>query len=252
MLWIGTSFKMTKTRSEAVAYARALRDGWTAEPSGVRPFVVPPATSLPEVTAALGPESPILAGAQNAHWAESGAWTGELSVGQVADAGARIVEIGHAERRRHFAETDETVHRKVRATLAHGLIPLVCVGEDAEVAAAGRSVEHVVAQAEAALAGCADASSVLLAYEPVWAIGEHGRLPKPADVAPVMAALHDRFGGDVEAVLYGGSVNLDNAAELLAVPGTGGLFVGRAAWQVEGLLGLLALADDHLRAGSGR
>ncbi|OAH14010.1 triose-phosphate isomerase [Streptomyces jeddahensis] len=242
MLWIGTSFKMTKTRAEAAEYAARLRYGVGENGiPGVQPFLIPPATAIADVAALLD-GSPVLVGAQNAHWEDSGAWTGEISVPQVADAGADIVEIGHSERREHFAETDATVALKVRATLRHGLIPLVCCGESAEVFAGGGSTEHVLAQVGAALDGLDDTSRVLIAYEPVWAIGEHGREPRPEEIAGVHQALRDEWGDRVAAVLYGGSVNRANAEALLRVPGVDGLFIGRAAWDVENLLTILANA----------
>ncbi|AXB48194.1 triose-phosphate isomerase [Amycolatopsis albispora] len=235
---------MTKTLAEARSYAQTVRqalgDGGIP---GVQPFVCPPATALAEV-ARVFRGSPVLVGAQNAHWADGGAWTGELSVPQVADAGADLVEIGHSERREHFAETDEVVRRKVDAALRHGLIALLCCGEPASTFAAGRSVPHVLAQVESALGGVNDVedlSRVVIAYEPVWAIGEHGRPAEPAEVAEVHAALADRWPG-VRAVLHGGSVNRVNAPRLLELPGVDGVFVGRAAWRAEGFLELLDLA----------
>ena len=127
------------------------------------------------VAEALGPDSDVIVGAQNAHWEDGGAWTGEVSVPQAKDAGATLVELGHSERRTHFNETDATVNLKVRAVLRHGLIPLVCVGEPDEVFRQGGSSEYVVRQAHAALDQVDDVSDVLIAYEPVWAIGEGGR-----------------------------------------------------------------------------
>ncbi len=244
VLWIGTSFKMTKTRAEAVAHAARIRAAVGDGIPGVQPFVIPSATALAEVAAELGPGSPVLTGIQNAHWADEGAWTGEISVPQAADAGARIVEIGHSERREHFAETDATAARKVTAALRHGLIPLLCCGETEEVHTRGGAVEHVLAQVAAALGGQGDVSRALVAYEPVWAIGEKGREPDPDEIADVMRALREEWGGRVAAVLYGGSVNRGNADALLDVPGVDGLFVGRAAWDAEGLLALL----DRARA----
>ncbi|TDC27990.1 triose-phosphate isomerase [Streptomyces sp. 8K308] len=237
---------MTKTIAESAAYAARLRDAIGPRlPAGVRPFVIPPATAIETVARTLGADSPVLVGAQNAHWADGGAWTGEISMPQAADAGARIVELGHSERRAHFAETDATVRLKVAAALRHGLIPLVCVGEDAGTFAAGGSADHVVAQARAALDGLADTGSVLLAYEPVWAIGDAGRPAEPAEIAAPVAALRDAVGDRVAGVLYGGSVAPDNAAALLGVPGVDGLFVGRAAWRVSGLLALLDIAGER-------
>ncbi|HEY0186690.1 MAG TPA: triose-phosphate isomerase [Cellulomonas sp.] len=239
MIWVGTSWKMTGTRASAREYcdtlARADPDGWR----GIQPFVVPPFTLIAQVHDALGAGSPFLVGAQDAHWAPPGAWTGEVSVPQVADAGAVLVELGHSERRAHLGETDERVNLKVEAVLAAGLRPLVCVGDSAQELASGRSADVVSAQIDAALAGVATPERVLVAYEPVWAIGECGRPPAPGEIEQVVDRLARRFGDSVQAILYGGSVGPDNAADLLRVPGVGGLFVGRAAWRAEGYLDLL-------------
>ncbi len=243
MLWVGTSWKMNKTLAEASDYATrlaaALADG---APTGVQPFIIPPATALTTVRAILGTDSPVELGIQNAHWADAGAWTGEISVPQAADAGAALVEIGHSERREFFAETDETVNLKVKASLNHGLRPLLCCGEPGEVFEAGGSVDHIMAQVAAGLDGVDDVSRVLIAYEPIWAIGEHGREARPTDIEAVFAALDTEYGEQVECILYGGSVNQGNAEETLQVPGVNGLFVGRSAWQVDGYLELLRIA----------
>ena len=247
MLWVGTSWKMNGTLASARDYATRLAAALAGgAPPGVQPFIIPPATALAAVHEILGVDSPVQLGIQNAHWADAGAWTGEISVPQAADAGAQLVELGHSERREFFAETDETVNRKVLATLAHGLRPLLCVGESADVFAAGGSVDHVLGQAAAALAGADALDRVLIAYEPIWAIGEHGREARPDDIAAVFAALDAEWGSRVECILYGGSVNQGNAVETLGVPGVNGLFVGRSAWQVDGYLSLLRLAAETL------
>lgn len=243
--WVGTSWKMNKTLAEARDYAKALAATDVGRWPGIQPFVIPPATALSAVREVLGPQSHVLLGAQNAHWADGGAWTGEVSVPQVADAGAQIVEIGHSERREHFAETDETVNLKVAATLRHGLTPLVCVGESAEVFASRGSVAHVLRQVRAALAGVHDTSGVLLAYEPIWAIGSGGRPADPSDIAEVFAAMAGEWGEAVRGVLFGGSVHASNALATLDVEGVDGLFVGRAAWDVQGYIELLDLAASR-------
>ncbi|SCL32158.1 triosephosphate isomerase [Micromonospora rhizosphaerae] len=245
VLWVGTSWKMNKTRAEAVSFATRLRDaaaagGWP----GVQPFVVPSATAISVVRDALGPDSPVVVGAQNAHWEDAGAWTGEVSVPQVADAGATLVEIGHSERREHFGETDRTVNRKVRATLRHGLTALVCVGESAEVRTAGGARQHVLSQVAAALDRVPAGSGVLLAYEPVWAIGDRGREPTVDEVAEITEALDAEYSGVASGLLYGGSVTTANARDLLHTRGVTGLFVGRSAWNVDGYLHLLRIATD--------
>ncbi|MSR99940.1 triose-phosphate isomerase [Arthrobacter sp. BL-252-APC-1A] len=243
-VWIGTSWKMNKTLAEAVDYAGGLRQALSGRSLGsVQPFIIPPATALASVAGVLDGTS-VLVGAQNAHWEDAGAWTGEVSVPQVSDAGARLVEIGHSERREHFGETDETVRKKVDATLRHGLIPLLCIGEPDEVHNAGTSSEYILEQARRALDGLEDAllAKVLIAYEPIWAIGAGGRPAHPDELRAPFAALAGTFGGRVAGLLYGGSVDLANASGLLDLPHVDGLFVGRAAWALEGYVQLLDLA----------
>ncbi len=238
--WVGTSWKMNKLLAEAKAFGSRLQE--CPPPPGIQRFVIPPFPAIKTVAEALGPDSDVIVGAQNAHWEDGGAWTGEVSVPQAKDAGATLVELGHSERRTHFNETDATVNLKVRAVLRHGLIPLVCVGEPDAVFRQGGSSEYVVRQAHAALDQVDDVSDVLIAYEPVWAIGEGGRPANPEDIESQFAALTEALQGRVRGILYGGSVNPDNAAETLAVPGVDGLFVGRSAWEVEGYLRLVDLA----------
>lgn len=239
VIWIGTGWKMNKTLAEAREYAHTLAKAEPGRWRGVQPFIIPPATALATVRGALGPESRIMLGAQNAHWQDSGPWTGEISVPQVADAGAQIVEIGHSERRLHFGETDETVNLKVRATLRNGLLPLVCVGEPEEVSLSGGAVRYVLDQVRTALTGVEKRGDVLLAYEPIWAIGESGRIPTTTHMAEIFAALTSELGGSVRGVLYGGSVSLDNAVATLGVDGVDGLFIGRSAWNADDFIEIL-------------
>ncbi len=240
--WLGTGWKMTKTRAAAARYCAALRTAGDLADLPLRLFVLPPFTALAEVAAALA-DTPVLVGAQNCHWAEAGAWTGEIAALQVADCGAAMVELGHSERRAQFGETDSAINKKVKAALAAGLIPLVCVGETAEERELDAAAVSVARQARMALAGIAapDLARVLLAYEPVWAIGEAGEPATPAYAAAIHAAIKqavtDQAGRPI-AVLYGGSVDPGNAEALAAEPDIDGLFVGRAASQPEGLLAL--------------
>jgi triosephosphate isomerase len=250
-VWVGTSWKMTKTLAEATAYAERLAAADL--PPGVRVFVLPPLTALATVRACLPPDTPVQLGVQNAHWAPEGAWTGEVSMRQVADAGASLVEIGHSERREHFEETDEVVARKVRAAVDHGLTPLVCFGESGPAREAGRTEELVAGQVRAAvsLLDGAEVAGVVLAYEPVWAIGSGGRPARPAEVDPVLQSVAGTLEelspyGARPRLLYGGSVTVDNAAELLAGPHTDGLFVGRGAWDVDDLLDLVSICASHV------
>lgn len=251
-VWIGTSWKMTKTIAEATAFVRAVSEA--PLPSGVQPLVLPAHTSLAAVRDALPTGSPLLLGAQNAHWASEGAGTGEISMRMAADAGATLVELGHSERRELFGETDETVSLKARAALDAGLTPLVCVGEPRSVREAGDAETFVSSQVQAASSRLEpdELTKVLFAYEPVWAIGSAGRPATPEEVSPVIAEISRTVaalspGRRCRAILYGGSVDTLNAASLLRDPNTDGLFVGRAAWQPDGFLRLLAIAGEHAR-----
>ncbi len=216
--WIGTSWKMNKTLAEARAYARGLHEALSSRPElakGVQPFIIPPHTALAAVATEIGASSAsaesapgVLLGAQNAHWEDSGPWTGEVSVPQVADAGAMLVEIGHSERREHFGETVETTRRKVEAALRHGLMPLLCIGESAQIRQEGGTAEFLLDQARGALHGLTEKqlSRVLIAYEPIWAIGAQGRPAEVDELLESFEVLHQAYGDRVEALLYGGAV----------------------------------------------
>jgi L-erythrulose 1-phosphate isomerase len=249
-LWIGTGWKMTKTLAESRDYASRLVAGLRdVDLSGTVPFLLPPFTALDTVRSHLAAEPRVRIGAQNAHWEDDGAWTGEISVPQAADAGATIVEIGHSERREHFGETIGTTRRKVAATLRHGLTPLLCIGEPATVRDAGGSVDHILEQAAGALDGLPpeQLARVLVAYEPVWAIGETGRPAEVDEVSGAFESLQRELGSGLAGLLYGGSVTLDNATSYLRIPEVTGLFVGRTAWDVDRFLALVAMVATRQR-----
>ena len=250
-VWIGTSWKMTKTLARGPGLRRPGRGrantGWGGA-------VRAPARTPPWPRSANGyrgsrrscsePRTPT--------GQPEGAWTGEISMAMAADAGATMVEMGHSERRELFGETDETVAAKAAAAVQHGLVPLICVGEPLAVRDAGQAENFVAGQVLAALSRLAASgvAAALVAYEPVWAIGEHGRPATETEVAPVMTAIVDTVagftgGGALRGLLYGGSVNLDNAATLLSNPHTDGLFVGRSAWQPDGFTRLLRIGGRH-------
>lgn len=243
--WIGTSWKMNKTMAEAREFASALAAADADRDPRIQRFVIPPFTACREVAQILS-ETSVKVGAQNMHWADQGAWTGEISAPMLTDCGLDIVELGHSERREHFGETDRTVGLKVEAAVRHGLIPLICIGETLEERQAGRATEVLSAQVRGALGQLSDdqkAATILLAYEPVWAIGENG-IPATSDYADarqaeIIATAQDVLGRRVPC-LYGGSVNPDNCQELIACPHIDGLFIGRSAWAVEGYLDILA------------
>jgi triosephosphate isomerase len=245
MFWVGTGWKMNKTAAEARAWIAEVRR-FVAPPADFALFFVAPATALAAAREAIGP-SGLLLGAQNVHWEDAGAWTGEISARMLKEFAVDLVEIGHSERRAHFAETDATVNAKVLATLRHGMRPLVCVGDSAAERAAGAAAEAVVRQLKLAFATL-DAEALgrcLVAYEPVWAIGESGVPAEPEEIAPVHAALHRALAERTPhpvPVLYGGSVSRQNAGRLAATPGVDGLFIGRAAWDGAGFAALVETA----------
>jgi triosephosphate isomerase len=238
--WIGSGWKMNMTLGEARGYASALRDYIAQHDPGLNVFVVPPFTALDAVREALR-GSTVYLGAQNMHWCEHGPYTGEISPVMLTDVGVRIVELGHSERRAGCGETDVTVNRKVLAALRHGLRPLICVGESASERDLGVAAESVARQVMVALAGvpAKAAEDVLLAYEPVWAIGESGIPAEPVYAARmhevIRAAVSKVCGARAAAcvpVLYGGSVDPGNVPAFAAEPSLDGLFIGRASWQV--------------------
>ncbi|MFD1798141.1 triose-phosphate isomerase [Paracoccus aurantiacus] len=244
-IWIGTSWKMNKTLAQARSFAETLAASDATRDPRIQRFVIPPFTATREVKDILSDTS-VKVGAQNMHWADQGAWTGEISPVMLADCGLDIVELGHSERRENFGETDETVGLKTEAAVRHGLIPLICIGETLTEREAGRAQEVLKTQvcgALAKLSGDQKDAQILLAYEPVWAIGENG-IPATSDYADarhaeIIAVAQDVLGRPVPC-LYGGSVNPDNCEELIACPHIDGLFIGRSAWKVEGYLDILA------------
>jgi triosephosphate isomerase len=245
MAWIGTSWKMNKTLAAAQAFAEALAKADAARDPRIQRFVIPPFTAVRQVKEILATSS-LKVGAQNMHWADQGAWTGEISPLMLKDCGLDMVELGHSERREHFGETDETVGLKVEAAVRHGLIPLICIGETMEDREGGRADDVLEREVKGALGKLSTEqrkAPILLAYEPVWAIGEHG-IPATSEYADarqreIIAVAKSVLGRRVPC-LYGGSVNPGNCAELIACPHIDGLFIGRSAWEPEGYLDILA------------
>jgi len=242
--WIGTGWKMNMTLSEAEHYAASLAA--MPEPDGaVQRFVLPPFTTARQVKAQLAQTS-VLVGAQNMHWESSGAWTGEISPTMLVDCDLDMVEIGHSERRQHFGETDAMVGLKTVAAISHGLVPLICIGETRAERDAGTAKNRLVSQLSHALGQLDKAQKsrpILLAYEPVWAIGSGGEAASPdyADArhSEILDAARDILGVDVPC-LYGGSVGAENCQELIGCAHIGGLFIGRAAWDVNGYVDILS------------
>jgi triosephosphate isomerase len=241
--WIGTSWKMNKTRAEARAYAETLKASPVIATTTARPFVIPPFTAIIDVAAILE-GSAVRVGAQNMHWADAGAWTGEISPLMIRDVGATLVELGHSERRMYFGETDETVALKVKAALAHGLLALVCVGDTKQEYEAGQTSAALARQVRSVFSavGPRDRDRIVIAYEPVWSIGEGG-VPADPDFADRQHALIKeeslRIFAEPVDVVYGGSVNPGNCCELAGKTHIDGLFIGRSAWEARAYIGIV-------------
>jgi len=197
----------------------------------------PPAISFSEALHSVGDRGGVHFGIQNVHWEQQGAYTGETSAIMARDAGAELVLVGHSERRQLFGETDEEILQKVQAILAAGLIPLLCVGETLQEREDGRAVQVVQGQLSAVFHGLAseEAQQLLIAYEPVWAIGT-GKTASPRDAEEMHGRirqwLSERIGSGPAAdisILYGGSVKPENAGELLRTSNVDGVLVGGAS-----------------------
>ncbi len=247
---VAGNWKMNKT----IVEARQLITEMTlelGELEGVERAICPPFTVLP-LAARLLEGTGIGLGAQNMHWEESGAFTGEVAPGMVAEL-CQYVILGHSERRQYFGETDESVNRKVKAALAHGLTPIVCVGESLEENQAGKTGEVVSRQVRQGLAGLTpeQAARLVIAYEPIWAIGT-GLAATPEDANTihrdvVRAALAELFGEEVAAgirIQYGGSVKPENAAGFFAQPDIDGALVGGASLKAAAFVEIARLAAE--------
>lgn len=231
------NWKMHKTIPEAVALARELSEK-VSTIKNVDIMIAPSFTILRSAGEVLRGTAIGLA-AQDLHWENQGAYTGEVSPLQLIDVGCVAVLIGHSERRQYFHETDETVCRKIHAAIQHGLIPIVCLGETLEQRQTGQTGSVLELQIQKGFIGVANkaAESIVIAYEPVWAIGT-GRLAVPEQIAEAHRLIRKRlsviFGQEAEAIriLYGGSVSQENIQELVAIEELDGVLVGGASLNV--------------------
>ena len=236
-LLFAANWKMHVSPPEAREYFRTFLSRHA--PAGDRDvWFFPPAVSVEAAAEAVRHRADIVVGIQDIHWEPKGAFTGAVSAPLAAQAGARAALIGHSERRHVFGETDAETARKVRAALEHGLAPVLCVGETLEEREAGATFAVVTRQLEAALGGLPpDAlDRVDVAYEPVWAIGT-GRNATPTDAGQVHRHIRAWLASHSARrmrILYGGSVNLRNAADLLAEPELDGVLVGGASLDAAG------------------
>jgi triosephosphate isomerase len=226
---------MHKTRPEAAVFVEALAPLTAGQRDDVEVFICPPFTAL-ALTVERAAGTPIRVAAQNVHQEDAGAFTGEVSPPMLVELGVDGVIVGHSERRRLFAETDEALARKVPAALTAGLTPILCVGETLEERERGQTESVLGRQVEADLAGVTDydLGRVVIAYEPVWAIGT-GRNATPQQAKEAIAHVRSLIAGRSESasgairILYGGSVKPDNAQDVLSPEGIDGALVGGAS-----------------------
>ena len=233
------NWKMYKTIQETADFCRRLKEELAAlQGKGVEAAVAPPFTCLNAAAQALRGSS-VFVGGQDVYWAESGAFTGEISPKMLSDAGCRFGIIGHSERRQHFHETDDSVNKKTAALLKEGLIPIVCLGETLAERKNGRTFSIVERQAREGFRGLPVKSPAdfVIAYEPVWAIGT-GQTATPQQAQEVQAYIRKLVGQIFSAplaaeirILYGGSVKPENIAELIAMEDIDGALVGGQAWK---------------------
>ena len=231
---IAGNWKMFKTRGEAKAFAEELAELYQG--TDVEAAICAPFTSL-AVLKAVFEGTKIMVGAQNVHFAEEGAYTGEISRAMLEDIGVDFCIVGHSERRQYFAETDETVNLKLKQLLSGTIRPILCVGESLAQRDAGEALDVVKGQMTADLAGiaAADAARMVIAYEPIWAIGT-GRTATPeqagemcAFIRSVLTELYDEDTADQVIIQYGGSVKPANATEIMNMDEIDGALVGGAS-----------------------
>jgi triosephosphate isomerase (TIM) len=240
---VAANWKMNKTHLEAIQTVQKLSYLLDRkDPERVEVVICPPFSGLRSVQVLLDSDRlPYALGAQNVHWEDKGAFTGEVSGPMLAALHCRYVIVGHSERRRLFGESDEMVAKKARAVFRNGMVPIVCVGESLEEREAGRTQDRVVDQIKAAFGGmeAKQAASAVVAYEPIWAIGT-GRNANPADAGEVVGLIRRTVESmfSLEAatrvrIQYGGSVTAGNVREFMAHPEIDGALVGGASLDPE-------------------
>src|ERR671917_1741607 len=248
---MAANWKMNKTVREAQEYTAALLPRAADAEEDVEVVVCAPLTCLHEV-GRMAANSPVIAGAQNFYYEDSGAYTGEVSAPMLLDVGARAAIVGHSERREVFAETDEMVARKTKRAVEADILPIVCVGETKEERDAGGMWEKVSGQVGRVVEELGDAGgeSVVFAYEPIWAIGT-GDTATPEDAQDAIGKIRgllresrdDGFADGVR-ILYGGSLKPSNAAEIMAQTDVDGALVGGASLEVESFVELIDAAQN--------
>ncbi len=235
------NWKMNGLRADGLARVRTLRAREAAELGAGTLGVCPPATLLAPIAAVLA-GSAMLLGGQDCSTEAKGAHTGDLSAAMLADAGCQLVIVGHSERRHGHGETDALVRAKAAAAQSAGLLPILCIGEIEAEWSEGRTLEVLDGQLQGSLPEAASAANLIVAYEPVWAIGT-GRTPSQEDIAKTHAHLRARLaalvaGGDQLGLLYGGSVKAGNARDIMAIAHVDGVLVGGASLDADEFLAI--------------
>jgi triosephosphate isomerase len=237
---IAGNWKMNGLAS-SLAEAKAVAEG--VGTTSVRVAICPPSLLIHRMSEALA-GSKVLVGGQDAHTDDTGAFTGDVSAEMLADAGAKLVILGHSERREGYRETDELVAKKVLAALRHGLEPIICVGESLDQRKAGQALEVVTSQVRGSLPAELKGRAFAVAYEPIWAIGT-GLTPDNPQIEEIHGAIRETlnamYGEDADKapILYGGSVKPGNAAEILHAREVGGALVGGASLKAADFLAII-------------
>jgi triosephosphate isomerase (TIM) len=251
-----SNWKMHLTQREVAAFVRTLRAEEARFSEHIEFVLCASYTLIPRLSEEARDAHFISPGAQNVHAEEWGAFTGEVSAAQLADAGACYCVVGHSERRRDFGETDELVNRKARAALKVGISPLICIGEDFETRRAGKTEQAIAAQMERCLRGVSesDIGRVVILYEPVWCVGsgQNATAGQAGDahrlIRSLLRARYPRESADAARIIYGGSVTPENAQDLLATPDIDGLGMGKASLDVDRFMKVAELSARRLAA----
>lgn len=245
-LLIAGNWKMHKNKAEAKDFAQELKGKISQLSENVDIAICAPFTQLDTLIEALGDEKRVLIGAQNAHYEDAGAFTGEISIPMLKEVGVDLVIIGHSERRQYFGETDETVNLKLKRILKEDINPILCVGESLEIRESGEENSFVESQIVAALKDISaeDAKRITVAYEPIWAIGT-GKTASSQQAQDMCKVIRNKISdlysdavSDEVIIQYGGSVKPANAKELLSMEDIDGALVGGASLKVEDFVGI--------------
>lgn len=253
-LWVGTGWKMNHLLGESEQYAQRLATYCYHTKPEINLFVCVPYTAINLVSNILK-DTDISVGSQNSHWDDRGAYTGEISALMVKDSGATMVELGHSERRLYFGEDELIINKKVKTVLRNGMLPLVCIGESLIEKQSGSTIDAINRQMKLIFHDIklGNVNQLIIAYEPIWAIGSSGTPAQPSYINEVhneiKSIISDLWGKETKQkipVIYGGSVNEANAVSFLSMKNIDGLFIGRAAWDVEGFIRIINKAVREL------